>query len=226
MERWRNLDFDAVREANRKQAIMPEGSFVIDPAGTAPGLVVPPADGRDGPDGRGAARAAARAARDVAGGRRERRVRGGDGRAHRLRAAHAAPVRHPRVGDRGDAARGRARWSRGSSSSRSPPACAAASSRWWSATSRHAAAPTTRSRRVIAERHGQYLFSTDGSTIDDQVAELLGDMQIAVGESCTGGPDGGAADGSGPGSSGYVAGRRRGLLERGEGRSCSASTRR
>ena len=49
MRRWRNLDFDAVREANRKQAVIPEGSFVIDPAGTAPGLVVPPADGREGP---------------------------------------------------------------------------------------------------------------------------------------------------------------------------------
>ena len=49
MQRWRNLDFDAVRAANRKQAVIPEGSFVIDPAGTAPGLVVPPADGRDGP---------------------------------------------------------------------------------------------------------------------------------------------------------------------------------
>ena len=49
MKRWRNLDFDAVREANRKQAIIPAGSFVIDPAGTAPGLVVPPAEGREGP---------------------------------------------------------------------------------------------------------------------------------------------------------------------------------
>ena len=49
MKRWRNLDFDAVRAANRKQAIIPEGSFVIDPAGTAPGLVVPPAEGREGP---------------------------------------------------------------------------------------------------------------------------------------------------------------------------------
>ena len=35
--------------ANRKQALVPEGATSIDPAGTAPGLVVPPADGRDGP---------------------------------------------------------------------------------------------------------------------------------------------------------------------------------
>ena len=36
-----NFDPEAVREANRKQAVVPEGSTLIDPAGTAPGLVVP-----------------------------------------------------------------------------------------------------------------------------------------------------------------------------------------
>src|SRR5829696_6010266 len=43
----RRLRFDpeAVREANRKQAMVPEGATAIDPAGTAPGLVVP-ADGQ------------------------------------------------------------------------------------------------------------------------------------------------------------------------------------
>ncbi len=40
-----NFDPEAVREANRKQAIVPEGSIPLDPVGTAPGLVVP-ADGR------------------------------------------------------------------------------------------------------------------------------------------------------------------------------------
>ena len=34
-----------VRTANRKQAMVPEGARVIPPAGTAPGLVVPPRDG-------------------------------------------------------------------------------------------------------------------------------------------------------------------------------------
>ena len=33
----------------RKQALVPEGATVLPPVGTAPGLVVPPADGRDGP---------------------------------------------------------------------------------------------------------------------------------------------------------------------------------
>ena len=39
----RRLRFDpeAVREANRKQALVPEGATALDPAGTAPGLVVP-----------------------------------------------------------------------------------------------------------------------------------------------------------------------------------------
>ena len=36
-----NFDPEAVREANRKQAVIPEGSIALDPVGTAPGLVVP-----------------------------------------------------------------------------------------------------------------------------------------------------------------------------------------
>src|SRR5688572_30621299 len=36
-----NFDPEALREANRKQAVVPDGSTLIDPAGTAPGLVVP-----------------------------------------------------------------------------------------------------------------------------------------------------------------------------------------
>ncbi len=36
-----NFDVEALRDANRKQAMIPEGAAVIDPAGTAPGLVVP-----------------------------------------------------------------------------------------------------------------------------------------------------------------------------------------
>ncbi len=47
--RWPNLDEDAVRAANRKQAVVPEGATVLPPVGTAPGLVVGPAEGRDGP---------------------------------------------------------------------------------------------------------------------------------------------------------------------------------
>jgi competence/damage-inducible protein CinA-like protein len=48
MARWPDLDADAIRRSNRKQAVIPEGATVLDPVGTAPGLVVPPRDG-DGP---------------------------------------------------------------------------------------------------------------------------------------------------------------------------------
>lgn len=39
-----NFDPEAVREANRKQAMIPEGATPLDPVGTAPGLVVPADD--------------------------------------------------------------------------------------------------------------------------------------------------------------------------------------
>jgi nicotinamide-nucleotide amidase len=45
MSRWPGLDADAIRDANRKQAVVPSGATVLDPVGTAPGLVVPPSDG-------------------------------------------------------------------------------------------------------------------------------------------------------------------------------------
>jgi nicotinamide-nucleotide amidase len=45
---WR-ADPAATAAGVRKQALVPEGATVLPPVGTAPGLVVPPADGRDGP---------------------------------------------------------------------------------------------------------------------------------------------------------------------------------
>jgi nicotinamide-nucleotide amidase len=47
--RWPDLDEEAVRRSNRKQALVPAGATVLEPVGTAPGLVVPPAEGRTGP---------------------------------------------------------------------------------------------------------------------------------------------------------------------------------
>ena len=41
MQRWPGLDLDAIRASNRKQAVIPEGATILDPVGTAPGLVVP-----------------------------------------------------------------------------------------------------------------------------------------------------------------------------------------
>ncbi len=104
LKRWPNIDREAIAEANRKQATVPLGATVLEPVGTAPGLVVAPADGASAGRGR-AAGPAARAAADVDAGAADTDA------AHRARwrdrvpPAHAAPVRNPRVGDRGDAAR-------------------------------------------------------------------------------------------------------------------------
>ena len=40
-----DFDEEAVMEANRKQAMVPEGAIALDPVGTAPGLVVPAGEG-------------------------------------------------------------------------------------------------------------------------------------------------------------------------------------
>lgn len=47
--RWKGVDPAAMEEGTRKQAIVPAGATILEPVGTAPGLVVPPADGREGP---------------------------------------------------------------------------------------------------------------------------------------------------------------------------------
>jgi nicotinamide-nucleotide amidase len=50
LRRWPNLDPEAIAAANRKQATIPSGAEVLEPVGTAPGLVVAPAAGDgDGP---------------------------------------------------------------------------------------------------------------------------------------------------------------------------------
>jgi nicotinamide-nucleotide amidase len=51
LKRWPNLDEEAIRAANRKQATIPAGATVLEPVGTAPGLALAPAglDGRFAP---------------------------------------------------------------------------------------------------------------------------------------------------------------------------------
>jgi nicotinamide-nucleotide amidase len=50
MSRWPDLDQEAIRRSNEKQALVPDGATVLEPVGTAPGLVVPPpTDAPDGP---------------------------------------------------------------------------------------------------------------------------------------------------------------------------------
>ena len=44
MKRWPDVDPEAIALANRKQATVPRGATVLEPVGTAPGLVVPPGE--------------------------------------------------------------------------------------------------------------------------------------------------------------------------------------
>jgi nicotinamide-nucleotide amidase len=46
-KRWRNIDPEALREAARKQATIPAGATILEPVGTAPGLVVAPSEDRN-----------------------------------------------------------------------------------------------------------------------------------------------------------------------------------
>ena len=110
-KRWPNLDLEAIEAGNRKQATIPRGATVLEPVGTAPGLVVPPRrDGGAGPTVVVLPGPAARAAADVgAGASRPSRCSARCAGATELPPADAAAVRDTRVGDRRDAARRRAR---------------------------------------------------------------------------------------------------------------------
>ena len=127
LSRWPELDAEAMRGSNRKQAVVPQGATVLEPVGTAPGLVVPPA--------RVAARRSSccpgrRASCSRCGPRpRTEAFRAARGRRGELPPGDAAAVRDPRVGDRRDAAASPRTAATAWRGWRSPPACAAARSR-------------------------------------------------------------------------------------------------
>ena len=121
-----DFDPEALREANRKQAIVPEGSIPLDPIGTAPGLVVPAGEQRRGRSARARRGSCSRCGRPRS---RPLPVRGCARASDAAARLHAAHVRHPRVGDRQEPARDRGRRAWPCRRSRSPPACAAARSR-------------------------------------------------------------------------------------------------
>jgi nicotinamide-nucleotide amidase len=199
MKRFRHLDFDAVRAANRKQALVPEGSHVIYPAGTAPGLVVPGTPAivvLPGPPRELHAmwpQAVETEAFQQAIGARTHyetqtlRLFGipESEIAETLREAEASVDGFEQLEITTCLRRAEVevvtRWE--------PPAQAA-----WDAV-----------RELIASRHGRTLFSTDGSTVDEQVAGLLAGRWAAVAESCTGGLMAGRLT-ERPGSSEYFAG--------------------
>jgi nicotinamide-nucleotide amidase len=181
MKRFRHLDFDAVRAANRKQALVPEGAHVIYPAGTAPGLVVPgkptivvlPGPPRElhamWPEA-----VDTEAFQQAIGGRTQYQTQTlrlfgipESEIAETLRAAESSVDGFDGLEITTCLRRAEVevvtRWE--------PPAQAA-----WDAV-----------RELIASRHERTLFSTDGSTVDEQVAGLLAGRWAAVAESCTGG---------------------------------------
>jgi nicotinamide-nucleotide amidase len=181
MSRIGAADFEAVRAANRKQAMVPVGAVVMDPVGTAPGVVVsgkptvvvlpgPPRELQ--PMWRTAVQLPA--VQDAIAGRtiyRQDTVRmfglPESGLAETLRDAEQ---RLPDFGHleittclrRGEL----------EIVTRYEP---------------DAADTYSKLVELLRDRHGQYIFSEDGTTVDDQVAQLLTGRRIATAESCTGG---------------------------------------
>jgi len=197
-KRWPNLDQGAIRAGNRKQATVPDGSTVLAPVGTAPGLVVPPQDDRGptivvlpGPPrelqpmwGQALRADALRAALKDTVEYRQRTLRlfgiPESEIAETLRVAERSGVALERLEVTTCLKRGEVEVV-----TRFEP----------SAEDAYEALLA-----VVRERHADTLFSEDGSTVDEQVAALLrgagggragraaaGRRSIATAESCTGG---------------------------------------
>jgi nicotinamide-nucleotide amidase len=177
-----NFDEAAVREANRKQAMVPEGAIALDPVGTAPGLVVP-ADGRlvvvlPGPPRElqpmwpaaletGPVRELLESASPLHGytlrmfGVPESEI------AKSLREIEEGGVALPEV---------------------EITTCLRRGEIEIDVRYRDAAATTAEAVRTgLADRHPRHLFSLDGETIDSQVAGLLAGHSLGLAESCSGG---------------------------------------
>ncbi len=188
MKRWPGLDPDAIRTSNRKQAVIPQGATVIDPVGTAPGLVVEPGRERVPPrptvvvlpgpprELQPMWRRATKTdpfKRAIAGATVYRRqiVRlfgiPESEIANTLRAAGRDGLSLDGLEITTCLRRGEIEVS----TRYEPPAQAAYEALI----------------EFLAQRHAAQLFSRDGATIDEQVVVLLGERTVAVGESCTGG---------------------------------------
>jgi nicotinamide-nucleotide amidase len=203
MQRWRDLDPDAILASNRKQAMTPSGARPLDPIGTAPGAVVPPANG-EGPTVvvlPGPPRELHEMWEEAIGTPEfQAAVRGRtDYEQHTLRLfgiPESEIAETLRVAEREIAEFDRLEITtclrRGEVEVvvRNEPDAAGA----------YGALET-----LIAGRHERTLFSTDGSRIDDQVAELLAGRRIGVAESSTGGLLAARLI-ERPGASAYVAG--------------------
>ncbi|MDT7711879.1 MAG: nicotinamide-nucleotide amidase [Pseudonocardiales bacterium] len=203
LARFRHLsDFDpeGLRAANRKQAMVPRGAAALDPVGTAPGLVVPVKDGPTvivlpGPPRElqqmwGAALATP-AVREVLG---------------RTQPFESAQLKLFGLPESQIAATLR---EVGTSLDLAPleiTTCLRRAELVIDIRHRPGAERTRDALiKAIRERHARYLFSTDGTSLDDQVAALLQGRRIGLAESCTGGLLAARLT-ERPGSSDYVAG--------------------
>ncbi|HWW91348.1 MAG TPA: competence/damage-inducible protein A [Solirubrobacteraceae bacterium] len=187
-KRWPNLDREAIRASNRKQATIPAGATVLAPVGTAPGLVVPPAHNGDGPTvvvlpgpprelrPMWGAAVETEALRDALAGattyhQRTLRMFGipESEIALTLREAEAEGVDLGALEVTTCLKRGEVEVV-----TRYEPSAQEAYDAF---------------ERVLRERHADTLFSDDGSTVDEQVARMLraSHQTVAVAESCTGG---------------------------------------
>src|SRR3954471_8781615 len=187
-ERFRDLDPEALRESTRKQAWVPRGATVLEPVGTAPGLVVPPSDGRGGPT-----------VVVLPGPPRELQGMWPDAiRAPAFRAAIAGATTYRRrmlrlfgIPESEIAETLRAARREGVDlEALEVTTCLRRGevevvTRWEPAADR----VYDDFEAVVRRRHGGMLFSDDGASVDEQVARLLLEhgWSIATAESCTGG---------------------------------------
>jgi nicotinamide-nucleotide amidase len=187
MSRWPDLDPEAVRTANRKQAVVPRGATVLEPVGTAPGLVVPPGDGRGGPtvvvlpgppgELQPMWRAAVATPAFAAASAGAQELREGMLRLYGIPESEIAEtlrLAQDAHGLEGLEITTCLRRGELEVVTRFDPGAAGAYGAF---------------ARTVRERHADTLFSEDGSTVDDLVARALSERgwTIATGESCTGG---------------------------------------
>jgi len=199
MARFSHWDFDAVRSANRKQALVPEGSFVIDPVGTAPGVVVPgnptvvvlPGPPRElQPMWRTAVNTDA--VRDAVAGRTT--YLQGTVRMFGLPESGLA-----------DTLRDAEEGIEGFESLEITTCLRRGEIEMVTRYEPEAADVYAELVELLRERHGREIFSEDGARVDDLVAQLLAGRRLATAESCTAGLLAARLT-ERPGSSAYVAG--------------------
>jgi nicotinamide-nucleotide amidase len=174
-------NFDSIRAANRKQAMIPKGAQVLDPVGTAPGVVVPgkpavivlPGPPRELQPMWQKAIETPTAQEAIAGRTtyRQETIRmfglPESGLAETLRDAEKSVPGFQHLEITTCLRRGEIEMV-----TRYEP---------------DAAEAYARLTGVLRERHGQQIYSEDGSKVDDLVAQLLAGRWIATAESCTAG---------------------------------------